>query len=98
VAVGEGNRGTILTSPDGVTWTARDSKTFTGLHFNDLYGITYGNNQFVAVGWNGTIRTSPNGTTWMVRTSDTSSPLRAVTYGGGQFVAVGDAGTILTSP
>jgi hypothetical protein len=43
VAVGKG--GTILTSPDGVNWTARTSGTR-----NDLYGVTYGNGTFVAVG------------------------------------------------
>jgi hypothetical protein len=52
VAVGEW--GTILTSPDGVTWTARTSGTS-----NLLYDVTYGNGTFVAVGEWGTILTSP---------------------------------------
>jgi hypothetical protein len=46
--------GTILTSPDGVSWTARTSGTS-----NSLYGVTYGNGTFVAVGEYGTILTSP---------------------------------------
>jgi hypothetical protein len=52
VAVGEG--GTILTSPDGVSWTARTSGTS-----NWLDGVAYGNGLFVAVGDRGTILTSP---------------------------------------
>jgi len=52
VAVGDG--GTILTSPDGVSWTERDSGTS-----NWLWGVTYGNGTFVAVGDYGTILTSP---------------------------------------
>jgi hypothetical protein len=53
VAVGKG--GTILTSPDGVSWTARASPTG-----NYLFGVTYGNGLFVAVG-GGTILTSRTG-------------------------------------
>jgi hypothetical protein len=47
VAVGrsDAGRGTILTSPDGVTWTVRASPTS-----NQLNGVTYGNGLFVAVG------------------------------------------------
>ena len=52
VAVGVG--GTILTSPDGVNWTAQNSGTN-----NHLRGVTYGNGTFVAVGLGGTILTSP---------------------------------------
>lgn len=48
VAVGEG--GTILTSPDGATWTVRSSGTS-----HSLGGVTYGNKTFVAVGDSGTI-------------------------------------------
>jgi hypothetical protein len=42
--VAVGDRGTILTSPDGVNWTERTSGT------NWLFGVTYGNGTFVAVG------------------------------------------------
>ena len=48
--VAVGVSGTILTSPDGITWTSRTSGTN-----NWLDGITYGNGLFVAVGLNGTI-------------------------------------------
>ena len=42
---------TILTSPDGVNWTTRT----TGSSYDDLYGVAYGNNSFVAVGSSGMI-------------------------------------------
>lgn len=43
--VAVGDMGTILTSPDSVTWTIRSSGTDVSLH-----GVTYGNSTFVAVG------------------------------------------------
>jgi hypothetical protein len=76
-----------------VSWTARTSGTT-----NWLYGVTYGNGLFVAVGDDGAILTSPDGVTWTRRTSSTINPLYGATYGNGTFVAVGLYGTILTSP
>ena len=84
---------TILTSPDGASWTQRTSGTS-----NRLRGVTYGNGLFVAVGYGGTILTSPDGVSWTARTSGTSNDLFGVTYGNNAFVAVGSGGTILTSP
>ncbi len=89
----------ILTSPDGITWTLRDS----GVR-DQLLGVTYGgpsgSELFVAVSTSGVI-TSPNGITWTARNSARSN-LRGVTYGGPSgselFVAVGTSGAILTSP
>ena len=46
VAVGE--FGTILTSPDAVTWTAQSGPT------SDLHGITWNGSQYSAVGESGT--------------------------------------------
>ena len=91
VAVGE--RGSIFTSPDGVSWTRRTSGTN-----QSLYGVTYGNGTFVAVGESGTVLTSSNGVSWTWRTSEAPSHLVDVTYGYSTFVAVGSVGTILTSP
>jgi hypothetical protein len=51
-----------------VNWTRRTSGTS-----NDLYGVTYGNGTFVAVGEGGTILTSPDGVTWTQRTSGTGN-------------------------
>jgi len=74
--VSVGDPGTILTSPDGNSWTKRTS----GIS-KYLYGVTYGNRLFVTVGESGTILTSSDGIfSWTKRTSGTSKYLRGVTY------------------
>ena len=91
--VAVGDSGTILTSPDGITWDNMTSGTS-----NTLYGITYANSTFVAVGESGTILTSSdNGASWDNRTSGSVNRLQGVTFGNNNFVAVGRSGTILTS-
>ena len=65
---------------------------------NNLYGVTYGNGTFVAVGDLGTILTSPDGMAWDPEFSGTSAAVEWVTYASSTFVAVGENGTILTSP
>ena len=60
--VATGWNGVLMTSPDGVTWTERESGTSVSLN-----GTAYGNGRFVVVGHNDTqsaILTSPDGTTW----------------------------------
>ncbi len=52
--VAVGYSGTILTSPDGRTWTAQISGTSEA-----LYGVSWSGSQFVVVGVAGTILTSP---------------------------------------
>jgi photosystem II stability/assembly factor-like uncharacterized protein len=91
IAVGEVS--TILTSPDGVTWTVKSSNTFIKLNC-----VAHGNNQFVAVGSSGQILTSPDGSTWEITSSGTHVELHSVVFGNNRFVAVGDSGTIITSP
>jgi hypothetical protein len=91
--VAVGYAGTILTSPDGTTWTISNSGTA-----KVLCSVIYVKNQFVAVG--DTILTSPDGLTWTTRNSGTSYGLTCVTYGNGQFVAGTGTpyGPTLTSP
>ncbi len=105
--VAVGDKGTIRTSPDGSTWTVRNSGpittggrggTTTAASTADLQAVTYGGGQFVAVGDNGTILTSPDGLTWTPRTSGTTFTLFAVTYGNGRYVAVGGNDAVCTSP
>ena len=97
VGVGSGAGGaTILTSPDGDTFSYQDS----GLgQQSALEDVTWnGVDQYIAVGYYGHIISSPDGAIWSQETSNTSNNLYGMTYGGGQYVAVGAAGTIVTSP
>ena len=104
-----GTSGTVLTSPDGITWTSQTSGTL-----NPLYCVTWTGNQLVAGGggfsatpingmyvYKGVILTSPDGVTWTSRISGTTSDLRSVVSTGTKLVAVGGvdtSGIILTSP
>ncbi len=59
-----GSTGSIRTSTDGNTWTARTS-LFGG---NQISRIVFANNRFVAGGTGGTLRVSTDGITWENRT------------------------------
>jgi hypothetical protein len=87
VIVGAG--GAILTSADGIAWSQESSGTEVGI--ND---ITYGDNQYVAVG-NNIILTSPDGRSW--RVTFTSTQLQSITYGYNQYIATGVSGVIMRS-
>ncbi len=91
VAVGWG--GTIITSPDGLTWSQPTSGTAA-----NLADAEYGGGQFVVAGWGGTILTSPNGSAWTAQSSGTGANLYDLAHGSGTWVAVGAGGTILYSP
>lgn len=100
--VAVGNAGLpIITSTDGITWTERVAPTGDGDHgmgeYLGLQHVTWGNNQFLAVGDMGTILTSPDGIKWTKRTSGTSQTLTAAVWNGKTFVAVGLDGARLIS-
>ncbi|MDZ4261830.1 MAG: hypothetical protein U1B30_05800, partial [Pseudomonadota bacterium] len=93
--VAVGANGAIYRNSSGsVTdgWTAMSSGTS-----QDLYGVSYVNGLFVAVGAAGTLLTSADGITWTAQTSNTNSSLRHVAYGAGTYVVVGDAGAVVSS-
>ena len=90
--VAVGTLGTIITSPDGITWTQRASGTTAILNW-----IVWSGNQFVAVGDGGVILTSANGTTWVSRTSGVSSTLYSIVWSGSQFVIGGSSYTLTSS-
>ena len=78
-----GTAGTILTSPNGVDWTERDSKTNFELH-----SVIWGDGMFVAGGDSGTIVTSEDGVKWVVRRSGGNGPIQSIVWGDGKYLAV----------
>ena len=65
-----------------------------------LYGITYGNNKFIAVGESGTVIRSDNGTIWtenLSGNSNTSANLYSIVFGNDRFVAVGRYAVIVST-
>lgn len=80
----------VLTSTNGLVWTRRSA----GIS-NALSGVTYAQNQFVAVGGissptnRGVIITSPDGVTWTTRRSNVPAVLTAIAGNATGFVAVG---------
>ena len=65
-----------------------------------LYGIAYGNNKFIAVGVSGTVIRSDNGTIWtenLTGLSNTTANLYSIAYGNDKFVAVGRYAVIVSS-
>ena len=83
--VAVGPAGLILTSSNGITWTAQASTT-TNYDFSD---IVYGDGKFVAVGGAGLINVSTDGITWTEGNPGTSMrSFFQVTYGNGLFFTV----------
>lgn len=93
--VSTGNTGSVVTSPDGVTWTDRTAGTGTG---QTLFDTAYSGSLYIVVGTLGTIRSSSDTVSWTTVTSGTTSQLNSADFANGLYVAVGAAGTIITSP
>lgn len=83
----------VLTSPDGVTWTA------TVLSGSTLYDATNTGPRWIAVGLSGKVHTSVYGDTWPAGpTTGTGVHMYDITTDGEIVVSVGAGGRILTSP
>ncbi|MEO7426867.1 MAG: hypothetical protein ABI036_16895 [Fibrobacteria bacterium] len=84
---------TLVTSPDGITWTKRNPG------FHGLSDFSWRDGHFVLIGANGEIGISTDGADWSVWNNKwvTRASLNSITWTGNQFVAVGDKGTIVTS-
>lgn len=102
-----GNAGTILTSRDGIDWSARSNRTDA-----DWSSIVWAGSQWMAVGAGrdtstgdryGLAATSSDGITWTRRSAGTTATLHSVAWTGSVWVALSqdpmtlDA-VILTSP
>ncbi|HSI84496.1 MAG: WD40/YVTN/BNR-like repeat-containing protein [Candidatus Methylacidiphilales bacterium] len=95
--VAVGDRGAILTSPNGIDWTAEKSGVDTALR-----AVAYGREKYVAVGDGGVILYSVMGKTWKPVDSGTTQNLRLITFTRSVrairfFTAAGDNGALLTS-
>jgi hypothetical protein len=88
-----GQRGTVLTSPDGVTWTLRARITHQLLR-----DVAWSGSLFVAVGDSGTVITSSDGVTWTPRATQVPYDLSAIACADGLCVVPADWGSaVLTS-
>lgn len=104
-AVNPNGKATILTSPDGNSWTIRSSGSFLGLN-----GIVFANGKFTAVGdYNqsgdslpegAAILSSTDGITWsfVQKITETGWPLTSIAFGNNRYVAAGELGALLVSP
>ncbi|HAB19948.1 MAG TPA: hypothetical protein DCE44_26395, partial [Verrucomicrobiales bacterium] len=93
LAVGDGRyvtaneRGKILTSTTGSNWSLTTELGITA----NLFGTTYANGLFLAVGRegnNGLLLVSSNGTQWTNRAPSGTPGLVSATYGNGRFLAL----------
>lgn len=91
-----GNYGTIMTSTDGVQWTAE--LVPNGALGSVLLGVGGHDDTFVAVGSSGTILTSTNAVEWsIVIPQPVTNDIQGITFWKGRFFATGGGGKVLTS-
>lgn len=94
VAAAANGTQSILTSPDGVTWTRQTTPNVS------LVDVHFANSIYVATSNAGVVLTSTNGTTWIAATAtNTNQALNGVTYSTALnlWIVVGVAGTIITA-
>lgn len=92
VAVGE--NGTIIYSPDGITWTVASSgtgETLRGVFFD-------GTDTWAAAGQGGTIVTSQDAANWAPQISGNTDALWGTTFKEGQWIVAGGSSQVVTSP
>ncbi len=87
-----GGSGAMITTPDGKTWTLRNSGTTENLLAAASNGAVR-----IAVGEQGTIVSSPDGVTWTKQQSGTTRHLYSIVWNGRGFWAVGEGGTVVSS-
>jgi hypothetical protein len=79
------NSSLYIYSTDGITWTS------SVLPLDSCNCIAYGNNKYVAMGYNysSNFAYSTDGITWTKSTLPCSNSWSCITYGGGKFVSLG---------
>jgi len=85
VAVARTGTNRVMTSPDAISWTARN------VPVGNYESVAFGNGTFVAVASNKVIYSS-DGINWSTSTANAYS-WNSVTYGNGVFVAVANSGS-----
>ena len=92
VAVGQSS--TILTSPDGVTWTSRSSP----VTINVIDDVAFANGVFVAVGLSSSpIIYSTDGITWSAGSGTSTGAVKGVAYGNSKWVAVASGAVYIST-
>jgi PKD repeat protein len=87
-AASNGSSGTVLTSPDGNTWT--NTSAAAGLGVNQgFYDAEYCNDRFLASGWYTKIRHSTNNGASFATTQTGTRQIPAFAYGHGIYFAAG---------
>lgn len=87
--------GGLVTSPDGVTWTARTS----GFGSSVIYDVIFANGMFVTCGQGGKVATSMDGVTWTLQSTVLSgATLRKLAFGKGYWLVIGTTGQVASSP
>lgn len=87
VAVGQSS--TILTSPDGMTWTSRSSPS----GFSVIDDVAFANGVFVAGGAGGNpIIYSADGVTWSISSGTSTGYVRGIAYGNSKWLGVSSDG------
>lgn len=84
LAVGWLATATVLHADTTLDWYLRSSGSTKTLN-----GVCFGNDKYIAVGYDGTLLQSPNGLNWSAVTPFTTGYLRGVAYGNNAFVCAG---------
>ncbi|MCX8156220.1 MAG: hypothetical protein N3J91_07220 [Verrucomicrobiae bacterium] len=87
-----GDRGTLLTSADGIQWSAQP----TG-RTNWIFRVRWVEDRLAAVGQGGLLLFSTNGLNWTPQATGVTTWLNDVTRVGGIWYVVGNQGTVLAS-
>jgi hypothetical protein len=89
-----GDAGVIRTSPDLSTWTSRSAGSLGG---NDINGVVWTGNRFVAVADAAETGYSTDGITWSAGAAAGTFALPCVAFGNGMVIAGNNDGDILVS-